>query len=55
MESDFRYYMRRAAAERSAAQRALTPQARDRRVQLARAYDMKAAQCEGAIQLPLLA
>ncbi len=45
MESDFRYYQRRAAAEWAAAERAVTPQARNRRLELARSYRMKAAQC----------
>jgi len=42
MESDFRYYMRRAASESAAARRAVTPEARERRLQLARAYSSKA-------------
>ncbi|MES2291049.1 MAG: hypothetical protein V4530_15065 [Pseudomonadota bacterium] len=55
MESDYRYYQRRAAAERLAAQRAVTPQARDRRMNLARVYDMKASNCLEVEPLPLLA
>lgn len=41
MESDVRYYTRRAAAETLAAQRALTPEARARRVMLAESYREK--------------
>lgn len=55
MESDYRYYQRRAAAERLAAQRAVTPQARERRINLARIYDMKASSCVEVAPLPLLA
>lgn len=55
MESDYRYYQRRAAAEWAAAHRAITPQARERRVQLARTYDMRAAEIAGQGSLPLLA
>lgn len=42
MESDYRYYQRRAASEKAAAQRALTPAARERRMTLARTYMAKA-------------
>ena len=38
MESDFRYLARRASAERQAAARALTAEARARRMQLADSY-----------------
>ena len=38
MEPDARFYRRRAAEELAAAQRAVTPAARDRRVQLARSF-----------------
>lgn len=38
MESDLRYYQRRLGAERLAAARALTAQARERRLQLVEAY-----------------
>lgn len=55
MESDFRYYQRRAATEWAAAERAITPQARNRRLDLARSYQMKAAQCGHFEELPLLA
>ena len=42
MESDFRYYQRRAAFESAAAQRAVTPAARERRLMLAQIYADKA-------------
>lgn len=38
MESDLRYYTRRLGAERLAAQRALTAEARERRLQLVESY-----------------
>lgn len=38
MESDLRYYTRRLGAERLAAQRAITTEARERRMQLVEAY-----------------
>ena len=38
MESDLRYYTRRLGAERLAAQRAITAQARERRLQLVESY-----------------
>ena len=38
MESDLRYYTRRLGAERQAAQRAVTVEARERRLQLVEAY-----------------
>ena len=38
MEPDARFYRRRAAEELAAAQRAVTPAARDRRVQLAKSF-----------------
>lgn len=41
MESDVRYYTRRAAAELLAARRALTPEARARRTLLAESYREK--------------
>jgi hypothetical protein len=41
MESDVRYYARRAAAETLAAERALTPEARARRSMLAESYREK--------------
>lgn len=42
MESDLRYYSRRAAAEQAAAIRALTPEARGRRLLLAEQFAAKA-------------
>lgn len=38
MEPDSRFYRRRASEELAAAQRAVTPEARNRRIQLARAF-----------------
>jgi hypothetical protein len=45
VESDYRYYQRRAASEKAAALRAVTPAARERRLTLARTYMAKAQQC----------
>ena len=50
VESDGRYYARRAASEQTAAMRAVTPQARERRMQLARYYETKARECAGVLQ-----
>ncbi len=50
MESDHRYYSRRAAEERRRAARAITPEARDRHRDLARLFDAKAA--EPTVHLP---
>ncbi len=55
MESDYRYYQRRAACEKAAALRALTPAARERRMDLARLYMVKAQQCANAPQFALIA
>ena len=41
MEDDFRYYRRRASEERRAAERAITPEARQRHEQLAFAFESK--------------
>jgi hypothetical protein len=41
VESDIRYYSRRAAAELLAARRAVTPEARARRMVLAQSYQEK--------------
>lgn len=41
MESDLRYYTRRLGVERLAAQRAVTEEARERRLQLVAAYQRK--------------
>jgi hypothetical protein len=38
LEPDARFYRRRAYEELAAAQRAVTPEARDRRIQLARSF-----------------
>lgn len=46
MESDFRYYSRRAAEERSRAARAITDEARTRHHELASIYAGKAAQLD---------
>lgn len=45
MESDQRYYMRRAAEERTAAIRSVTPQARERHSQLAQEFAARAQAC----------
>ena len=44
MESDFRYYSRRAAEEQGRAARAVTAEARDRHHELASLFAAKAAQ-----------
>ena len=44
MESDFRYYSRRAAEERSRAARAITDEARIRHHELASLFAVKAAE-----------
>jgi len=44
MESDQRYYSRRAAEEYSRASRAITPAARERHRELARLFSVKAGQ-----------
>jgi hypothetical protein len=43
MESDIRYYMRRLSVERTAAERALTVEARTRRLRLVDSYLEKLA------------
>jgi hypothetical protein len=43
MESNQRYYMRRAAEERTAAMRAMTPQARDWHAKLAHDFAERAS------------
>lgn len=48
MESDGRYYARRAAQEASAAARAMTPQARDWHRQLAEKFRQRAYEQAGA-------
>jgi hypothetical protein len=47
VESDIRFFMRRAAAESSAAMRAVTPAARERRLHLARTYMDRARELRG--------
>jgi Holliday junction resolvase-like predicted endonuclease len=44
MESDFRYFSRRAAEERRRAQFAITPEAQERHNELANMFASKAAQ-----------
>jgi hypothetical protein len=44
MESDFRYYARRAAQEQVAARNAVTAEARQRRLALAQLFEAKLAQ-----------
>ena len=44
MESDFRYYTRRAAEESQRARKAITNAARDRHLELATSFSMKAEQ-----------
>ncbi|MEQ7874883.1 hypothetical protein ABDK56_12865 [Sphingomonas sp. ASV193] len=46
MESNQRFYERRAAAERTAAMRALTPQAKDWHAKLASDFAERARACE---------
>ncbi|MBJ6121244.1 hypothetical protein [Sphingomonas mollis] len=41
MESDYRYYARRVVIERAAAERALTAEARERRLRLVESYTRK--------------
>jgi hypothetical protein len=48
MESNQRYYSRRAAEERTAAQRAITAAAREWHDKLARQFAARAAACEEA-------
>lgn len=45
MESNLRYYLRRAAEERTAANRAVTPQARDWHAKLAGEFALRANAC----------
>lgn len=45
MESDHRYYSRRADEERRRAMHAITPEARERHKELARLFAAKAAPC----------
>ena len=47
MESDLRYYLRRLSIERTAAERALTAEARERRLRLVESYARKIAALGG--------
>ena len=47
MESDLRYYIRRMSSERMAAERALTTEARERRLRLVESYSRKIAALGG--------
>lgn len=47
MESDLRYYIRRLSMERTAAERALTAEARERRLRLVESYSQKIAALGG--------
>jgi hypothetical protein len=49
MVSNQRYYMRRAAEERTAAQRAITPQAREWHAKLAEDFARRATECSPAL------
>jgi hypothetical protein len=48
VESNHRFYFRRAAEERLAAQRAITDNARDWHAKLAQQFAARAAECQGA-------
>lgn len=50
MESDFRYYSRRAAEERRRASRAITAEARERHHELALLFAAKAAERVGCVE-----
>lgn len=49
MESNHRFYHRRAIEERMAAQRAMTQQARDWHAKLAQEFAQRAADCAGIL------
>ncbi|MFN3387731.1 MAG: hypothetical protein ACK40O_02280 [Allosphingosinicella sp.] len=51
MESNQRYYARRASEELRAASRAVTPQARERHAGLAKLFSEKARSCESEDRL----
>jgi hypothetical protein len=53
MESNQRYYERRAAEELRAAARAITPEARERRRALAELFASKAAECVRGAPAPV--
>ena len=54
MESDQRYYARRAAEERRRASYALTPEARERHKELSRLFEAKAASRARIAELQLM-
>lgn len=54
MESDQRFYLRRAAEERTAAHRAVTPQAREWHSKLAQDFARRAIEC-GAVTAATIA
>ncbi|MDV3256662.1 MAG: hypothetical protein LOX97_02535 [Sphingomonas sp.] len=49
MESNLRFYQRRAAEERTAAHRAITPQAREWHAKLAQDFARRAVECGGLV------
>ena len=49
MESNQRFYMRRAAAERTAAHRAMTQEAREWHTKLAQDFAQRAVDCSGQL------
>ena len=51
MESDLRYFRRRAAAEMMAAKRSITPEARTRHLELAEKYEAIVAAGEKAVSV----
>jgi hypothetical protein len=53
MVSNQRYYMRRAAEERAAAARAITPQAREWHSKLARDFAARAEACTATVKAPV--
>lgn len=54
MESNYRYYIRRASQEASRAARAITPEARERHLMLAEGFSRKAEENAGiAFAAPL--
>lgn len=52
MESNEKYYARRAVEELRALERAVTPEARARRLALAESFKLKALQCAPAAESP---
>jgi len=53
MVSNQRFYLRRAAEERTAAQRAITPQAREWHSKLAQDFARRAIECGAAAPSPI--